>query len=93
METLFQGETNISTYLLENLGPRRKDLVSVVILTVVYALIFLSGLIGNVCTCVVIARNSCMQTTTNYYLFSLAMSDLLLLSFGKFSSLFVYFIF
>lgn len=75
--------TTLEQFLLDHLGPRSKDLVSAIILTFVYSLIFLSGLIGNICTCVVIARNNCMQTTTNYYLFSLAVSDLLLLFFGK----------
>ncbi|ESO88934.1 hypothetical protein LOTGIDRAFT_93568, partial [Lottia gigantea] len=51
-------------------------------LTVVYSLVFLSGFIGNLCTCVVIAKNNYMQTTTNYYLFNLAVSDLMLIIFG-----------
>ncbi|KAK4882871.1 hypothetical protein RN001_006190 [Aquatica leii] len=42
----------------------------------------MAGLLGNLCTCIVIARNKCMHTTTNYYLFSLAVSDLLLLISG-----------
>ncbi|KAF6213143.1 hypothetical protein GE061_010858 [Apolygus lucorum] len=54
----------------------------VVIVTVIYSLIFLTGVIGNVSTCVVIARNRHMHTATNYYLFSLAISDLLLLVSG-----------
>jgi len=37
----------------------------------------MTGVIGNVTTCVVIARNSYMHTATNYYLFSLAISDML----------------
>ncbi|XP_076466784.1 uncharacterized protein LOC143298016 [Babylonia areolata] len=74
--------TSVDQLLLERMGPRGKDTASAVLLTVVYVLIFLSGSLGNLCTCVVIVRNSCMQTTTNYYLFSLAMSDLLLLFFG-----------
>ena len=47
----------------------------------------MSGTINNVCTCVVIARNSYMQTTTNYYLFSLAISDVIILFLGKFNNL------
>jgi hypothetical protein len=38
-------------------------------MTVIYSLILLSGLVGNVSTCVVIARTSYMHTATNYYLF------------------------
>ncbi|KAK3758368.1 hypothetical protein RRG08_004188 [Elysia crispata] len=75
--------TDIDALLVDKLGPRRKDMVSAVMLTIVYSLIFLSGVIGNVCTCLVIARTHSMQTTTNYYLFSLAVSDLLLILIGK----------
>ncbi|CAA9993799.1 unnamed protein product [Nesidiocoris tenuis] len=63
-------------------GPKRDPLYIVVPVTVLYSLIFLTGVVGNVCTCVVIARNRHMQTTTNYYLFSLAISDVLLLVSG-----------
>jgi len=79
------------------LGPRRQDISTAVPMTVVYALIFVTGLIGNVATCVVIARNHYMHTTTNYCLFitrttyttttnyclfNLAISDLLMLLLG-----------
>ncbi|CAH1381129.1 unnamed protein product [Tenebrio molitor] len=50
--------------------------------TVVYAIIFITGVIGNVSTCIVIACNKSMHTATNYYLFSLAISDMLLLISG-----------
>ncbi|XP_034242384.1 pyrokinin-1 receptor-like [Thrips palmi] len=60
----------------------RDPLYIVVPITCVYALIFLFGLLGNVSTCIVIARNRHMHTATNYYLFSLALSDLLLLVCG-----------
>ncbi|XP_050346613.1 pyrokinin-1 receptor-like isoform X2 [Nymphalis io] len=46
------------------------------------SLIFITGLFGNLFTCVVIIRNKSMHTATNYYLFSLAISDLLLLVSG-----------
>ncbi|KAJ8675172.1 hypothetical protein QAD02_010958, partial [Eretmocerus hayati] len=61
---------------------RRDSLFVVVPVSVIYATIFVTGLIGNVSTCVVIARNKAMHTATNYYLFSLAVSDLLLLVSG-----------
>ncbi|KAH9420605.1 G-protein coupled receptor [Dermatophagoides pteronyssinus] len=51
-------------------------------MTILYILILVTGVIGNVLTCVVIARNRYMHTATNYYLFSLAISDLLLLVLG-----------
>ncbi|XP_068912117.1 pyrokinin-1 receptor-like isoform X3 [Tenebrio molitor] len=63
-------------------GPRRDPLAIVIPITVVYTLTFVSGVVGNVSTCIVIARNKSMHTATNYYLFSLAISDLLLLVSG-----------
>lgn len=72
--------TSVDLELL--LGPRRQDISTAVPVTVVYALIFVTGLIGNVSTCVVIARNHYMHTTTNYCLFNLAISDLLMLLLG-----------
>ncbi|XP_001600587.2 pyrokinin-1 receptor [Nasonia vitripennis] len=61
---------------------RRDPLYIVLPISILYTLIFITGLVGNVSTCVVIARNKCMHTATNYYLFSLAISDLLLLISG-----------
>ena len=69
--------------LRENLGEKRKDFPSVLVLTIVYTLIFLSGVVGNVATCLVIAKNNYMHTVTNYYLFSLAVSDTIILVLGK----------
>lgn len=60
----------------------RDSLYVVIPVTVIYALIFITGIVGNVSTCIVIARNKSMHTATNYYLFSLAVSDLLLLVSG-----------
>ncbi|XP_045533269.1 pyrokinin-1 receptor-like isoform X2 [Pieris brassicae] len=54
----------------------------IVPLTVIYSIIFVAGILGNISTCVVIARNRSMHTATNFYLFSLALSDLLLLICG-----------
>lgn len=62
--------------------PKRGPLYVVVPVTVLYTLIFVTGVVGNVVTCIVIAKNKYMHTATNYYLFSLAISDLLLLITG-----------
>jgi hypothetical protein len=64
------------------LGPRRATLYKVIPMTMVYTLIFLTGTVGNMMTCIVISRNKYMHTTTNYYLFNLAMADLLVLFLG-----------
>ncbi|XP_055716017.1 neurotensin receptor type 1-like [Phlebotomus papatasi] len=50
--------------------------------TLIYSIIFLTGVLGNVITCIVISNHRSMHTATNYYLFSLAISDLLLLISG-----------
>lgn len=56
---------------------------AIVIPTVItYSLIFIIGTVGNICTCVVIIRNKSMHTHTNFYLFSLALSDLVVLFLG-----------
>ncbi|XP_076644712.1 pyrokinin-1 receptor [Halictus rubicundus] len=61
---------------------RRDPLYIVVPVIMIYVAIFVTGTIGNISTCIVIARNKLMHTATNYYLFSLAVSDLLLLVSG-----------
>ncbi|XP_076079295.1 pyrokinin-1 receptor-like [Mytilus galloprovincialis] len=72
----------VEDLLVLYLGEKRKDIGSVVVLTVIYAGVFILGIIGNLSTCVVIARSPYMHTVTNYYLFSLAISDLLILIMG-----------
>lgn len=62
---------------------KKRDSFSVIIpIIVLYIVIFFSGIIGNISTCVVISKNKSMHTATNYYLYSLAISDLLLLISG-----------
>lgn len=54
----------------------------VIPITMIYAIILIVGVIGNISTCIVISRNKAMHTATNYYLFSLAVSDFMLLISG-----------
>ncbi|XP_023295313.2 pyrokinin-1 receptor [Lucilia cuprina] len=63
-------------------GPKRDSLKIVIPVTVIYVLIFITGVIGNISTCIVIKKNRSMHTATNYYLFSLAISDFMLLLSG-----------
>lgn len=71
-------------FTLENLmGPRYQSVAESGILIAVYTLIFLTGIVGNASTCLVIIRNKRMHTATNYYLFSLAVADVLTLLLGK----------
>lgn len=69
--------------LEEHLGPQKKPVGFVVCMSTVYILILICGLVGNISTCCVIICNNCMHTTTNYYLFSLAVSDVLSLITGE----------
>jgi hypothetical protein len=78
----FENES-IEEYLVRMLGPKRLPLAVVLPITIIYVTIFVSGIIGNVAVCAVIARNKSMRTATNYYLFSLAVSDLTLLLLGE----------
>ena len=73
-------EASLNTEL--GLGPIRDPLWTAVPMTILYILILVTGVIGNLVTCAVIVRNRYMHTATNYYLFSLAISDLLLLILG-----------
>ncbi|NP_001306156.1 neuromedin-U receptor 1 isoform 1 [Mus musculus] len=65
---------------LKYLGPQQmKQFVPI---CVTYLLIFVVGTLGNGLTCTVILRNKTMRTPTNFYLFSLAVSDMLVLLVG-----------
>ena len=69
-------------YLEKRMYPRHDGLPIVIAITIIYTILFTTGIVGNVCTCIVIARNKFMHTATNYYLFNLAVADLLLLTTG-----------
>lgn len=77
------ADYSYNTYNLTELyGPKRDPLYVVIPITFIYMIIFISGVIGNISTCIVISKNRSMHTATNYYLFSLAVSDFLLLLSG-----------
>lgn len=67
-------------YLAKHRGPLTSPEFPPVFVT--YLSIFLVGVLGNSLTCAVILRYRVMQTPTNYYLLSLAISDLLVLLLG-----------
>lgn len=67
-------------YLSKNLGESKSPMFLPVCVT--YLTIFIVGVLGNSLTCAVILRYRVMQTPTNYYLLSLAASDLLVLLLG-----------
>jgi len=78
----FENQT-IEEYLLRVRGPKHLPLNVVLPISIVYIIIFVTGVVGNIAVCVVIVRNVSLHTATNYYLFSLAFSDLMLLLLGK----------
>lgn len=62
-----------------------RDPLSIILpISICYFIIFVTGILGNVITCFVIAKNKTMHTATNYYLFNLAVSDFLVLIFGEY---------
>ena len=74
---------DVSAYLERNLGVRSRPAAELAILTIVYCVVFTTGVVGNVCTGVVVWRRAYMHTPTNLYLCSLAISDLLTLLLGE----------
>ncbi|CAG9785502.1 unnamed protein product [Diatraea saccharalis] len=77
---LLVNRTNKTVRTSEYSEPDSLDLL--VPLSITYTVIFVAGILGNISTCVVISRNRSMHTATNFYLFSLAISDLILLICG-----------
>ncbi len=82
-ERLSGNATDVSRFLELHLGPQRLPYNSLIPFTVVYCVIFMTGMVGNASTCLVILRNQYMQTATNFYLFNLAVADMLTLFIGK----------
>jgi hypothetical protein len=74
---------NVDSYLFEQWETQQQLPMAIMLtITVIYVLLFVSGVVGNVVLCVVILRNRSMHTATNCYLFSLAVSDLTVLLLG-----------
>lgn len=67
-----------------NTGIEQQDVSLNILLTVIYLFILVIGLVGNFCYCYVVAVDTRhrLKSATNYYLFSLSISDILLLLFG-----------
>ena len=77
------SEFSVTDYLGMALGPQRLPLENVIPMTIVNAVMFITGVFGNLSVCCVILRIPSMRSATNYYLFSLAVADLLILLLGK----------
>ncbi|XP_032587092.1 neuropeptides capa receptor isoform X2 [Drosophila mojavensis] len=72
------------------LGPQTLPLHKALLISIIFSGIFITGVLGNVLVCMVIIRHAAMHTATNYYLFSLAVSDLLYLLLGLPTEVFLY---
>jgi len=69
--------SDIAEYIASRLGAQHLPLTTIIPISVVYATIFVVGVLGNVSTILVILKNKYMHTPTNVYLANLAISDLL----------------
>jgi neuromedin U receptor 1 len=49
------------------------------LILIIYSLIFIVGLVGNIMTIIIIKYNTHLRTPTNFYLLNLAVSDLMIL--------------
>ncbi|KAK4304566.1 hypothetical protein Pmani_023446 [Petrolisthes manimaculis] len=74
-----EDEWDANYYIQTRLGPKRLPYHILLPVTVLYCVIALGGLVGNALTCLVVAKNTSMRTSTNYYLVNLAVADLLTL--------------
>ena len=84
--------SDVATYIASHLGAQHLPLSTIIPISVVYACIFVVGVLGNVSTILVILKNKYMHTPTNVYLANLAISDLLTHLVGKLTQkLFIFF--
>ncbi|XP_023325610.1 neuropeptides capa receptor [Eurytemora carolleeae] len=81
---------SIEEFLNTVLGPRQLEGPLLIPVTVFYVLVFLTGLVGNLSVCLVIARNRSLHNAMNYYLISLAVADLTILILGLPNELSIY---
>ena len=71
-------------FLLETLGsPRKYGKKKVLIPTIFYSTVSVLGIPGNILTCLTIYKNSYMKTASNFFIFNLAIADLVTLILGK----------
>ncbi len=78
-----EPDFDMEAYIARRLGAQHLPLTTIVPISVVYAVIFVLGVLGNVSTILVILKNKYMHTPTNVYLANLAISDLLTHLVGK----------
>ena len=64
--------------------PPKFDQDTALPMTVFYAILFFAGVPGNLLTCFIILLNSYMRAPPNFFLFNLAIVDIITLTIGKF---------
>ena len=85
----YHGEEPVSNqtveeFLLAALGPQQMDNRALLLLvTIFYAVVFVTGVVGNLSVCLVITRTRSLHSAMNYYLVSLAVADLTIILLGK----------
>lgn len=85
-----QINCTVAEYMQYVLGPQTLPLHKALMVTIIFGGIFITGILGNVLVCIVIIRHAALHTATNYYLFSLAVSDLIYLLLGLPTEIFLY---
>ena len=87
-EEMVANETRVEEFLLAALGPQQMDNRALLLLvTIFYAVVFVTGVVGNLSVCLVITRTRSLHSAMNYYLVSLAVADLTIILLGKLSRL------
>ena len=82
------GEKDL--FLEEALGPQHKyGEEKVIIPTIIYSAISIFGIPGNILTCLTIITNSYLKTAPNYFIFNLAIVDLITLIIGNVMTIFI----
>merc|ERR1711915_865077 len=72
------------------IGPQRLDENLLYPLTIIYIVMGITGILGNIMVCIVITRNISMRTSTNFFLLHLAIADLIILLIVASFDLYVY---
>ena len=81
-EELF--DANVSGFIVNILGPSHINFATLIPLTCIYSILFIIGISGNLCTCLVILGNEYMRNATNVYLLNLAIGDIAILAISKY---------
>ncbi|KAK0396269.1 hypothetical protein QR680_001648 [Steinernema hermaphroditum] len=81
-DRLIYANATITSYVHSILGDRCAPKSAAIPSVAMYSILLILGLFGNACTIIVIMKNKSMHTPTNFYLMSLATSDVLMLLLG-----------